>query len=221
MLQTSVEMVNPGGTGTPARLISARPAPLPPRVSFIFPSPSAVPPPKAYTYFFIAFLFSLVSLSTLRNDLRKIGDRGKLRQKPVQQRKPVPPHILVRRVDQNLVEEQIHRGPQPRDRLQLLLIVEIAGSDRAPAWRGNSSYRSRSPGRASSSASLTSPPPANCACLRMFRMRLKLAASGSKSSVGRTAWMATSRLSTSTRSSQPAASTAFTSSYGKPRTSRK
>ena len=35
-----------GGTGTPARLISARPAPLPPRISFIFPFPSAVPPPK-------------------------------------------------------------------------------------------------------------------------------------------------------------------------------
>ena len=28
----------------------------------------------------------------------------------------------------------------------------------------------------------------NCACFRMFLMRLKLAASGSKSGVGRTAW---------------------------------
>ena len=46
MLQTSVMMVNPGGTGTPARLISARPEPLPPSVSFIVPSPSAVPPPN-------------------------------------------------------------------------------------------------------------------------------------------------------------------------------
>ena len=52
-------------------------------------------------------------------------------------------------------------------------------------------------------------------------MRLKLAASGSKFSVGRTAWMAASRLSTSTRSSQPEASTALTSSYLKPRISRK
>ena len=34
------------GTGTPALHISARPAPLPPRVSCILPSPSAVPPPN-------------------------------------------------------------------------------------------------------------------------------------------------------------------------------
>jgi hypothetical protein len=38
-----------GGTGTPARLISARLAPLPPSVSRMVRSPSAVPPPKAYT----------------------------------------------------------------------------------------------------------------------------------------------------------------------------
>src|SRR6266849_1750579 len=43
-------MVNPGGTGNPALVISARPAPLPPRSSFILPLPSAVPPPKEYTY---------------------------------------------------------------------------------------------------------------------------------------------------------------------------
>ena len=36
----------PGGTGTPALLISARPAPLPPSTSFMVPSPSAVPPPN-------------------------------------------------------------------------------------------------------------------------------------------------------------------------------
>ncbi len=46
MLQTSVLIVNPGGTGTPARLISARPEPFPPSVSFMVPSPSAVPPPN-------------------------------------------------------------------------------------------------------------------------------------------------------------------------------
>src|ERR1039458_4531483 len=43
-------MVNPGGTGRAALVISARPAPLPPRVSFILPLPSALPPPKEYTY---------------------------------------------------------------------------------------------------------------------------------------------------------------------------
>src|SRR5688500_20173884 len=44
-------MVNPGGTGRPALVISARPEPLPPRRSFIVRSPSALPLPKKYTYF--------------------------------------------------------------------------------------------------------------------------------------------------------------------------
>src|SRR5512142_3235174 len=43
-------MVKPGGTGNPALVISARPAPLPPSSSFILPWPSALPPPKKYTY---------------------------------------------------------------------------------------------------------------------------------------------------------------------------
>src|SRR5215470_598052 len=51
-------MVNPGGTGRPARLISARPEPLPPSVSFMVPSPSAVPPPNMYTYLLMRFRFS-------------------------------------------------------------------------------------------------------------------------------------------------------------------
>src|SRR5580765_7787706 len=51
MLQTSVEIVNPGGTGRPALVISARPEPLPPSRSFMFRLPSAFPPPKKYTCF--------------------------------------------------------------------------------------------------------------------------------------------------------------------------
>src|SRR6185369_12696622 len=42
-------MVKPGGTGTPAFVISASPAPLPPSTSFMFPCPSAWPSPKKYT----------------------------------------------------------------------------------------------------------------------------------------------------------------------------
>src|SRR4029453_9343564 len=49
-------MVNPGGTGRPALVISARFAPLPPSVSFIVRSPSALPLPKKYTYFFVVDL---------------------------------------------------------------------------------------------------------------------------------------------------------------------
>src|SRR5712692_7716590 len=54
--QASVWMVKPGGTGNPALVISARPAPLPPRSSFILPLPSALPPPKEKTYLVAAFL---------------------------------------------------------------------------------------------------------------------------------------------------------------------
>src|ERR1035437_3015604 len=43
-------MVNPGGVGRPALVISARPAPLPPSRSFIPPLPSGSPPPHAYMY---------------------------------------------------------------------------------------------------------------------------------------------------------------------------
>src|SRR6185503_11971501 len=51
MLQTSVEIVNPGGTGRPALVISASPDPLPPSRSFMFRLPSALPLPKKYTCF--------------------------------------------------------------------------------------------------------------------------------------------------------------------------
>src|SRR5918992_1965944 len=42
-------MVNPGGTGTPRFVISARFAPLPPSTRFISRVPSARPFPKKYT----------------------------------------------------------------------------------------------------------------------------------------------------------------------------
>src|SRR3954469_9926959 len=51
MLQTSVEIVKPGGTGRPAFVISASPDPLPPSRSFILRLPSALPDPKKYTCF--------------------------------------------------------------------------------------------------------------------------------------------------------------------------
>src|SRR5579864_9422895 len=52
MLQTAVEIVKPGGTGSPALVISARPDPLPPRRSFMWRLPSALPDPKKNTCFF-------------------------------------------------------------------------------------------------------------------------------------------------------------------------
>ena len=44
-------IVKPGGTGIPKWFISARFAPLPPRVFFILAVPSAAPFPNRYTYF--------------------------------------------------------------------------------------------------------------------------------------------------------------------------
>src|SRR5262249_21452838 len=49
MLQTSVEIVKPGGTGRPALVISARPDPLPPSRSVMCRLPSALPLPKKNT----------------------------------------------------------------------------------------------------------------------------------------------------------------------------
>ncbi len=48
---TEVSIVNPGGTGIPRAVISARPAPLPPRVSLPSPAPSATPLPNEKTRF--------------------------------------------------------------------------------------------------------------------------------------------------------------------------
>src|SRR5258708_20355823 len=61
--QASVWIVKPGGTGRPAFVISASPAPLPPRTSFIFPLPSALPPPKKYTYFVVAGFVAVILVS--------------------------------------------------------------------------------------------------------------------------------------------------------------
>ena len=45
-MQTSVVMVNPGGTGTPILFISAKFEPLPPKRFFSLAFPSALPAPK-------------------------------------------------------------------------------------------------------------------------------------------------------------------------------
>ena len=50
MLQTSVEMVKPGGTGRPALVISARPEPFAAEQVLHVRLPSALPLPKKYTY---------------------------------------------------------------------------------------------------------------------------------------------------------------------------
>ncbi|MND01376.1 hypothetical protein D3C83_203440 [compost metagenome] len=62
-------IVKPGGTGKPMRHISARFAPLPPSSGFICPWPSALPPPKEYTYFvFFAVAFAAVFFEVVFTD---------------------------------------------------------------------------------------------------------------------------------------------------------
>src|SRR6266849_6003607 len=62
-------MVNPGGTGSAALVISARPAPLPPSRSFISPRPSALPFAKRYTYL-VAIRISRLESDALDSLLR-------------------------------------------------------------------------------------------------------------------------------------------------------
>src|SRR4051794_5314972 len=128
-LQTSVEIVNPPGTGTPALHISARPAPLPPRMSRILPSPSAVPPPNEYTYFFVKSCVSYVCLGhyvrhsgarAFCNDFGKISDDRELGQQAVKQRQAVLSYHRVWIVNQNFIEEQIHFRAERGDVRQLL-----------------------------------------------------------------------------------------------------
>src|SRR5271170_5273341 len=73
--QASVWMVNPGGTGRLALVISARPAPLPPSSAFILPLPSALPPPKKYTYFVIAAFGCLVFVSAVFVSIISVSGR--------------------------------------------------------------------------------------------------------------------------------------------------
>src|ERR1043166_9201450 len=73
-------MVNPGGTGRPRFAISARPAPLPPRMSRMAAEPSARPGPKKYTH--------RSSAGTGASDREGMQRRGV----------PRPCHIVVRDV---------------------------------------------------------------------------------------------------------------------------
>src|SRR4029078_4417874 len=77
-------MVNPGGTGSPMRDISARFAPLPPSNGFIEPFPSAFLFPNMYTYFAdfgalaIQFAFQKISISVNSVGRNSAETRGTL-----------------------------------------------------------------------------------------------------------------------------------------------
>src|SRR5262245_49928435 len=114
MLQALVDTVNPGGTGSPAFVISARPAPLPPSVSFMSLLPSALPPPKKYTYWV-----------TLASELGDVGDASTQGSGLGQERHAVVAQLLVLVHHEHFVEESVHRGPQPPQRHQALLVAAV------------------------------------------------------------------------------------------------
>src|SRR6185369_14491350 len=140
-------MVNPGGTGRPALVISASPAPLPPRTSFILPSPSALPPPNEYTYLVPLVLVCFVSTSgsvvvaiirpllfwgffgAFSHNLGKIGDGGKFLQQCLQQHEPVGAHLFVVYHHHDLVEKLIYRRTQLGNFEQRLLVILLLTED--------------------------------------------------------------------------------------------
>src|SRR5450759_2873225 len=65
-MQASVVMVNPGGTGMPMPVISARFAPFPPSSDLS----SALPSPKSYTYFLDIIRNTLLRAPAIRTDWR-------------------------------------------------------------------------------------------------------------------------------------------------------
>src|ERR1017187_10109083 len=131
--QASVCMVKPGGTGRPTLVISASPEPLPPRTSFILPLPSALPPPKEYTYFVVVGFASMISASgrvvvaiyrssflfrrflTFGHDLGEVRDRGEFLNHGLQQSQAIGTEILVVHHDHNLVEKLVDRRTQLRN----------------------------------------------------------------------------------------------------------
>src|SRR5918992_6369388 len=72
---TSQAMVNPGGTGTPRFVISARFAPFPPSTLFISLVPSARPAPKEYTDFVTSAPASEPELVGVRRRRRRVVAR--------------------------------------------------------------------------------------------------------------------------------------------------
>src|ERR1700730_16254318 len=124
MLQTGVEIVNPGGTGSLALVISARPEPLPPSRSFIVRSPSALPSPKKYTYLpglasfaillslsFDAFL-AIRLLLRLRNDFGNICYAQDELLEALHEAHPCPSQGLVFHHHEDFGEESIDCGAE-------------------------------------------------------------------------------------------------------------
>src|SRR4029077_12053995 len=138
-------IVKPGGTGRPAFVISARPAPLPPRTSFILPFPSALPPPKKYTNLTSGLLLVLTSTAlsgrvvvainksftvsgilgffAFSHDLGEVRDRGKFFKQCLEKRETVGADTRIFDHDHHHVEELIDGGTKLRNFEQSLFVL--------------------------------------------------------------------------------------------------
>src|SRR5579883_682652 len=132
----SVERVKPGGTGRPAFVISARPAPLPPSSSFILPFPSALPLPKKYAYFAMRSLRVTPSRISARrasrsgagnDDEGEIGEAREFVAGPGEQRQAIGAQVRIGVVHAHGVEKFLEQRPQRGDGRQLLAVGGGAG----------------------------------------------------------------------------------------------
>src|SRR5215813_10617112 len=130
-------MVKPGGTGMPRLVISARPAPLPPRRFLISALPSALPSPKKYTNF-CAIIPPLPEI-----ELPEIGDAEEEIVDAAEQCQPVSLHALVLVHDEDLVEEGIHRRLELGQDAQRLVVFACRGPGRRAGANGLVSVEKR------------------------------------------------------------------------------
>ncbi len=119
-------------------------------------------------------------------DFGEIRDGRKFGQHGVKQGEPVPAHGGVGGVHQNFVEKQIDFGAQRGDLLEAAAVIGQRPAGFAHGYESLVEFGFGT-GFEQSFVEQGVAQPSNWACFRMLRMRLKLAASGSKSSVGRTA----------------------------------
>src|SRR3990170_5557151 len=131
-LHAFVVIVNPGGTGRPRRVISASPAPLPPRRSRI----DALPSSNRYTYFGSPLPPPLDSGALYNGFSGRSPQRAKFLEQPRTLDDRDEPVELVEERDLRrhgdgrfveLREEPIDRGPRLPDPVELLQVPEVGG----------------------------------------------------------------------------------------------
>src|SRR3990170_671809 len=116
-------MVKPGGTGTPRFVISARPAPFPPRTSFILPCPSAAEEIDTFRGHPLLLQVSLFRLT--HRDTGNIRHRSEQVGEAFQERQPVVFHPFLLRHHEDFLEKRRHERLEPRHLAERLGIPPV------------------------------------------------------------------------------------------------